>query len=86
MGRLIYLINTSLDGYVADRDGNLNWGAPSGEVFNAILELHDTQREDAVRLAHSSGLRLVFSHEDAPVSPSNRARGVTLTWLVLGAE
>jgi len=31
MGRLIYLINTSLDGYIADRDGSFDFSAPSAE-------------------------------------------------------
>src|SRR5215469_14662388 len=32
MGKLIYFITTSLDGYVADKDGNFNWAKPSEEV------------------------------------------------------
>ena len=28
MGRLLYSANTSLDGYVADRDGSFDWSAP----------------------------------------------------------
>jgi dihydrofolate reductase len=32
MGKLIYLITTSLDGYVADKNGNFNWAMPSEEV------------------------------------------------------
>jgi dihydrofolate reductase len=32
MGKLIYLITTSLDGYVADEKGNFDWGRPSEEV------------------------------------------------------
>jgi dihydrofolate reductase len=31
MGKLIYLISTSLDGYVADKNGNFDWGTPSEE-------------------------------------------------------
>jgi dihydrofolate reductase len=31
MGNLIYLISTSLDGYVADENGNFDWGMPSEE-------------------------------------------------------
>jgi dihydrofolate reductase len=36
MGKLIYLITTTLDGYVADKNGNFNWGAPSEEVHAYI--------------------------------------------------
>jgi dihydrofolate reductase len=32
MGKLIYSITTSLDGYVADKDGNFEWARPSEEV------------------------------------------------------
>lgn len=32
MGKLIYLITTSLDGYVADKNGSFNWAVPSEEV------------------------------------------------------
>lgn len=32
MGKLIYLFTTSLDGYVADKDGNFDWSKPSEEV------------------------------------------------------
>jgi dihydrofolate reductase len=39
MARLIYVTNTSLDGYTADRDGSFQWTAPTAEVFTAITEL-----------------------------------------------
>ena len=32
MGKLIYLITTSLDGFVADKNGNFEWAMPSEEV------------------------------------------------------
>lgn len=31
MGKLIYLISTSIDGFVADNDGNFGWGMPNEE-------------------------------------------------------
>ncbi|RLT43096.1 MAG: dihydrofolate reductase [Chloroflexi bacterium] len=40
MVRLIYAVNMSLDGYIADRDGNFDWGEPSLAVhqfFNDLL-------------------------------------------------
>lgn len=40
MGKLIYAITTSLDGYVADETGNFDWAMPSEEVhayFNDIV-------------------------------------------------
>jgi len=36
MPSLIYGAITSLDGYVADRDGNFDWGAPDEEVHRFI--------------------------------------------------
>jgi dihydrofolate reductase len=41
MGKLIYLITTSLDGCVADTDGNFDWAVPSEEVHAFV---NDTLR------------------------------------------
>jgi dihydrofolate reductase len=41
MGKLIYLITTSLDGYVADQNGNIDFTEPSEEVHSFI---NDTVR------------------------------------------
>ncbi len=38
MGRLIYSMITSLDGYVSDENGNFGWGAPSQESHEFINE------------------------------------------------
>lgn len=39
MAKLIYAMNTSLDGYISDRDGKFDWGGPTPELFAAITEL-----------------------------------------------
>jgi len=39
MGKLIYAITTSLDGYVADKNGNFDWAMPSEEVHLFFNEL-----------------------------------------------
>jgi dihydrofolate reductase len=39
MARLIYSAITSLDGYVADEDGNFDWAAPDEEVHRFINDL-----------------------------------------------
>ena len=39
MGKLIYIANISLDGYVADRAGNIGFTVPTPEVFSTILAL-----------------------------------------------
>jgi dihydrofolate reductase len=39
MAKLIYAMNTSLDGYVADRDGRFDFSVPGPELFAAINDL-----------------------------------------------
>ena len=39
MGKLIYLVTTSLDGYVADEDGNFEWTRPSEEVLAFVNDI-----------------------------------------------
>ena len=39
MGKLIYSMITSLDGYVADKDGNFDWAAPDEEVHTFVNDL-----------------------------------------------
>jgi hypothetical protein len=39
MGRLIYSAITSLDGYVADEDGNFAWSKPDEEVHTFVNDL-----------------------------------------------
>jgi dihydrofolate reductase len=39
MAKLIYSAITSLDGYVADADGNFDWGEPDEEVHTFINDL-----------------------------------------------
>ncbi len=39
MAKLIYSAITSLDGYVADQDGNFDWSAPDDEVHTFVNEL-----------------------------------------------
>jgi dihydrofolate reductase len=39
MARLIYSAITSLDGYVADKDGNFDWSVPDEEVHTFVNDL-----------------------------------------------
>ncbi|WP_426998872.1 dihydrofolate reductase family protein [Pseudarthrobacter sp. N5] len=39
MGKLVYTGITSLDGYVADREGNFSWSAPDMEVHSFVNDL-----------------------------------------------
>lgn len=38
MGKLIYAMATSLDGYVSDAEGNFGWGTPEQEVHEVVNE------------------------------------------------
>jgi dihydrofolate reductase len=42
MAKLIYSAITSLDGYVADEDGNFDWAAPDEEVHSFVNDLERT--------------------------------------------
>ena len=42
MAKLVYVANTSLDGYTEDRDGGLDWTDPDEEYFRAINDLERT--------------------------------------------
>ena len=39
MAKLIYPVITSLDGYIADEDGNFDWAVPDGEAHAFINDL-----------------------------------------------
>ena len=39
MAKLIYITNVSLDGYIEDSHGNLDWTEPDDEVFVFITHL-----------------------------------------------
>ena len=39
MANLIYVANTSLDGYAEDKDGKFDWTDPGGDVFRFITNL-----------------------------------------------
>ena len=58
MGKLIYSITTSLDGFVADKNGNFDWAMPSEEVHAFV--------NDIVRNVGTSltGTQHVRDHED----------------------
>ena len=36
MANLIYSLITSLDGFIADQDGNFDWAEPDEEVHNSL--------------------------------------------------
>src|SRR4051812_30901914 len=39
MGKLTYIVNVSLDGFIEDASGSFEWTAPDDEVFDFITDL-----------------------------------------------
>jgi dihydrofolate reductase len=39
MAKLLYVMNASLDGYIADEDGTFDWGEPGEEYYSFINDL-----------------------------------------------
>jgi dihydrofolate reductase len=39
MAKLMYVLNVSLDGYIADEDGKFDWGEPGEEYYSFINDL-----------------------------------------------
>lgn len=68
MGKLIYLITTSLDGYVADKDGNFDWGIPS-EVVHAFI--NDTLRNVGTILMGRNLYATMKVWDDIPTEGTN---------------
>lgn len=63
MGKLIYLITTSLDGYVADKDGKFDWGMPTEQVHNFV---NDTLRNVGTFLMGSKLYQTMKVWDDIP--------------------
>jgi len=68
--KLIYSFSVSLDGYIADADGNLDWGAPDEELHRVHNEL--TRELDVVLLGRGLYETMLFwetaeeKHPDLP--------------------
>ena len=39
MAKLLYVLNVSLDGYIADQDGNFDWAVPDEEFYSFVNDL-----------------------------------------------
>jgi dihydrofolate reductase len=63
MGKLIYLITTSLDGYATDKDGNFHWAMPSEESH---LFVNDVLRNVGTILMGSNLYETMKVWDDAP--------------------
>lgn len=63
MGKLIYLMTTSLDCYVADKNGNFDWAVPSEEVHAFV---NDALRNVGTILMGSSLYETMKVWDDIP--------------------
>jgi dihydrofolate reductase len=63
MGKLIYLITTSLDGYVADKNGNFDWATPSEEVH---MFVNDTVRNVGTSLMGRNMYEVMKAWDEIP--------------------
>jgi dihydrofolate reductase len=66
MARLIYAINTSLDGYINDRDGDFQWSVPTPELYAAY---NDLQRSVGTYLYGRRLYEMMAVFETAHVDP-----------------
>lgn len=65
MAKLIYVTNTSLDGFTEDRHGGIEWGAPDQEYFGAI---NDIERSVGTYLYGRRMYESMVYWETAPIS------------------
>jgi dihydrofolate reductase len=63
MGKLIYLITTSLDGYAADKNGKFDWAMPSEEVHSFV---NDSLRDVGTILMGSKLYETMKVWDDIP--------------------
>lgn len=70
MGRLIYTGIASLDGYVADRDGNFDWSVPDEEVHAFI---NDLERPVGTYLYGRRIYEVMVAWETVPTGPDQPA-------------
>jgi dihydrofolate reductase len=68
MAKLIYASIASLDGYVADRDGNFDWGAPSDEVHAFV---NDVERPIGTYL-YGRRMYEVMAYWESPPNPAEQ--------------
>ncbi|MDQ1381972.1 MAG: hypothetical protein QOJ71_2691, partial [Actinomycetota bacterium] len=66
MGNLIYSAITSLDGYIADKDGNFDWAEPDAEVHAFV---NDRERSVGTYLYGRRMYETMVYWETAPTTP-----------------
>lgn len=73
MAKLIYPINMSLDGYIEDKNGNLEWSTSDDEIFSFWT---DFQRSIGTYLyGRRMYESMVYWETEKPQTPSNFASG-----------
>lgn len=65
MAKLIYVANTSVDGYTEDPDGNFDWGTPDEEYFSFI---NDVERSVGTYLYGRRMYETMLYWETAPTT------------------
>ena len=65
MAKLIYVTNTSLDGYIEDWDGGFDWGTPDEEYFSFI---NDVERSVGTYLYGRRIYETMVYWETAPIT------------------
>jgi dihydrofolate reductase len=83
MAKLIYIANTSLDGYCEDRDGGIDFGAPDEEYFSFINEL---ERPVGTYLYGRRMYEAMVYWETAAVTPDQPSWLVDFTNIWRGAD
>ena len=76
MGKLIYSMLTSLDGYTEDEHGRFGWGAPGDEEVHSYINALASSLGTYLDGRRPEGLSgLAFTDEAVPWSFIFRARG-----------
>jgi dihydrofolate reductase len=70
VARLVYSAITSLDGYVADRDGDFSWSAPDAEVHGFV---NDLLRPVGTQLYGRRTYDVLVAWETLPTGPGEPA-------------
>jgi dihydrofolate reductase len=73
VARLIYAAITSLDGYVADEDGNIDWAAPDPEVFAFV---NDLERPVGTYLYGRGMYEVMAAWEDPGIATTGQSAAV----------
>jgi dihydrofolate reductase len=77
MAKLIYAAITSLDGYIADDDGNFDWAAPDEEVHSFV---NDLERQVGTHLYGRRMYEVMVYWETAPTVGDSASADYARIW------